>query len=75
MVLGSLLRALVNVDECRKIVLKKITYRFKKSKTKRIRIAFGVEALSWTTENMVCHSTCQHFEMDYKDLIAILVVL
>ena len=29
-----------------------------------------VEALRWTMENILLHSSCQSFDTDYKDLIA-----
>ena len=33
-----------------------------------------LEALRWTMENMLQHSTCQNFGTDYKDLIAMINV-
>ncbi|KAF2564683.1 hypothetical protein F2Q70_00018369 [Brassica cretica] len=31
-----------------------------------------VEALRWTIESMLLHSSCESFETDYKDLIAMI---
>lgn len=31
-----------------------------------------IEALDWAMENMSCHSTCQNFGSDCKDLIAMI---
>lgn len=43
-----------------------------KLSTERVYLAIKVEALRWAMESMLQHSTCQKFETDYKDLIAMI---
>ena len=72
MVLRLLQRNLVVVDEFVKTWPEKTTNGYKKPKKTQVLFALWATSICLGSSKHACHSTCQDFRMDSKDLIAMI---